>query len=340
VTAQDGVVYAAGYNLLDLPRHPLAGYDGVTGATTSWAPLVDGFVHAILPDAPTIYVAGHFSRVGGVTRDNLAALAVGTAAAEPWAPSVGSGLWDQLSVVALARRDHALYLGGTLGSVNGVPRGDVGALDTVTGDVLPWDPEVGGDYGYSTGIHVASLAVMGDRVWIGGNFQTMHGVPSPYLASVDAVSGIPTGEVPPPNGRVYSLLASGDTLFVGGSFLALGTTPRACLAAMVLPGAALQAVRRPRRGDAAPETATLSEVAPNPVRTTATIRFSLPEAGSASLAVYDLQGRRIVSLLDRVLLPAGPRALTVHAGVWEPGVYFCRLEVGPKVLMRRLVVTR
>ena len=75
---------------------------------------------------------------------------------------------------------------------------------------------------------------------------------------------------------------------------------------------------------------TLSAVWPNPGRTSAAIAFNLPREGRARLAVYDLRGALVRSLVDEKL-PAG-----AHQAVWDgrdgfgrpvpSGVYFYRLE--------------
>lgn len=89
----------------------------------------------------------------------------------------------------------------------------------------------------------------------------------------------------------------------------------------------------------------LAPPAPNPVAAGgAALRFALPEAGDVRLAVLDVTGRRVASLID------GPMAPGAHAARWdardgggEPvpaGVYFARLEAAGEVRTRKLIVTR
>jgi len=83
---------------------------------------------------------------------------------------------------------------------------------------------------------------------------------------------------------------------------------------------------------------------PNPARTEAVITFTLPEAGPARLAVYDVSGRHVATLAEGTL-EAGEREV-----VWNladergasvpPGVYFYRLETPTATTARRLVVAR
>ncbi len=88
----------------------------------------------------------------------------------------------------------------------------------------------------------------------------------------------------------------------------------------------------------------LSRVGPNPCRDEATIWFSLPEAGAARLTVHDVTGRRVATLVDRVL---GAGAQTAS---WDTrdaagrrvaaGVYLLRLERGSEKSAAKLVVQR
>jgi len=86
----------------------------------------------------------------------------------------------------------------------------------------------------------------------------------------------------------------------------------------------------------------LASCYPNPARDKATFKFTLPEAGEARLAVYDLSGRRVATPVS------GPMAAGEHKVEWRlatengsrltPGVYFYRLEATGEVATRRLVV--
>jgi hypothetical protein len=71
-------------------------------------------------------------------------------------------------------------------------------------------------------------------------------------------------------------------------------------------------------------------VSPNPSAGTATFTIELPSAGSVSLGLYDLGGRRVASLHEGAL-PAGRHAVTHGAGL-PAGVYFWRLRAGSAAL--------
>jgi hypothetical protein len=83
---------------------------------------------------------------------------------------------------------------------------------------------------------------------------------------------------------------------------------------------------------------------PNPTRGAATVSFSLDETGPVQLAVYDVMGRKVATLVDQDLPPG------THEVVWQgrgrsgqalaSGVYFVRLEAGERTATRRLTIVR
>jgi hypothetical protein len=87
-----------------------------------------------------------------------------------------------------------------------------------------------------------------------------------------------------------------------------------------------------------------SAIHPNPFADETSIGFSLPRAESVRLAILDIGGRRVASLVDRDL-PAGS-----HAARWDgrdasgrrvaAGVYLAVLEAGPETVTRVLVSLR
>lgn len=88
----------------------------------------------------------------------------------------------------------------------------------------------------------------------------------------------------------------------------------------------------------------LEQNSPNPFNPNTVIRFQLEQDGPVSLAVYDLAGRRVQTLVDR-RLDAGR-----HLAQWRgtdaagrqvsSGTYILRLESGGRVESRRMVLVR
>jgi len=82
---------------------------------------------------------------------------------------------------------------------------------------------------------------------------------------------------------------------------------------------------------------------PNPTSGATRLDFAVPRASRVSLGLYDMQGRRVATLVEGAL-PAGR-----HQAVWNgtaggrsapTGIYFLRLQAEGVDLSRRLVVTR
>jgi hypothetical protein len=88
----------------------------------------------------------------------------------------------------------------------------------------------------------------------------------------------------------------------------------------------------------------LVDVRPNPMVMSTAVVFSLSHAGSVSLSVHDVQGRR-VRMLARGNLPAGEHRVAWDGGLDDggsasAGVYLVRLEAEGRVLSRKVVRVR
>lgn len=77
---------------------------------------------------------------------------------------------------------------------------------------------------------------------------------------------------------------------------------------------------------------------PNPARAAATFVMTLPAEGEATLALYDLAGRRVAVIFDGAAR-AGENEVTAALEL-PPGVYVGRLEAGGEVAAKRVVVVR
>jgi len=217
-------------------RPGLAALDA-SGALTAWNPLVStlspggaALVRFILLADKNLLVNGDFNSVGGVRRRNLAALSVATGEALAWNPEANS------NVLALAYADNIVYVGGLFTNIAGLERRRLAALDGTTGEATPWNPNVLGRA--SVGVF-ALLAADGNRLYVGGNFTNVSGVPRNSLALYSRIAGVFENWNPNPGASaanqspsINALALSGNTLYVGGDFVTIGGQPRLRLAAL------------------------------------------------------------------------------------------------------------
>ncbi|MEF8939114.1 MAG: T9SS type A sorting domain-containing protein [Salinivenus sp.] len=89
----------------------------------------------------------------------------------------------------------------------------------------------------------------------------------------------------------------------------------------------------------APTVLTLHPSFPNPVRTYATLRYTLPRTATVRLSLYDVLGREVDVLVNRTQ-PAGRTEVQVDATALQSGLYFYRLEANRATKTGRLTVVR
>ena len=247
--------------------------------------------------------------------------------------------------------NSAQYFGGAL-AVQNTPNGTL-AGNTVTAN----DGTVSGAGGLY--LNSSTLAVENNLVAFNtGGTSFANGV---ALASASAtfacndVYGNTAADysgVADPTGTAGNI--SADPLFcevLAGNYTLASTSP--CLAANSggcgLIGALPQGcgggeVPVPEDGDGVPTVFRVEQNFPNPFNPKTTIRFSLPAAGRTSVAVYDVAGRRVRTVLDEVL-PA-----KVHEVSWTgdddqgrqvaAGVYFYMVTSGEHRSVGRMALVK
>jgi YD repeat-containing protein len=91
-------------------------------------------------------------------------------------------------------------------------------------------------------------------------------------------------------------------------------------------------------GGTVPEFA-LGPTLPNPASGSRSIVFTTPVRGHVTLRVFDVSGREVATLYDRVL-DSGRYVARFSSDRWAGGVYFYRLEMGGRMRVGRMVVLR
>ncbi|MCP4545978.1 MAG: T9SS type A sorting domain-containing protein, partial [bacterium] len=97
-------------------------------------------------------------------------------------------------------------------------------------------------------------------------------------------------------------------------------------------------------GDVAPAVLALGKNFPNPFNPTTTITFDMPKSGKVDLAIYDVTGRRVATLVNGTV-DAGQ-----HEIMWQgkddsgnrvaSGLYFSRLISGEEMLTRKMMLLK
>ena len=245
LAAVAGNIYAGG-NFTQIGaerRQHLAAFDAATGALTAWnpgvirrAPSDPVSVGALTVDRGTLYVGGLFNQVAGRRREGIAAFDLAGGALTAWNPGTRGEFGDDAEVDSIVVAGDTVYVGGFFDRMGGTARASLAAVDAHTGRALPWRADV--DTVDEPG-SVNALALVGDRLYVGGLFERLAGRPRPDLGVVSATSAAPAGWNPRPNGEVRSLVAAGDALLVGGGFSGVDGQRRNKIAAIDLGADAL-----------------------------------------------------------------------------------------------------
>ncbi len=297
--------------------HRVGAIDVATGAVLDWAQTCD-FPRTLAADGERVAVGTH--SVGGVFANGLAAIDVGTgrparvpdvgnaaigamhafgdvvvavvtdgAGQKLRAFSASTAMWFpwelpiEGSVTTMTATDRALYVGGFLGALGGVPTPGLGAVDLATGAVTPLSVRP-----------ISSLVALGASQGILYAFGVASPTASPTMA-FDTTTGSRRGFNPtPPPGRVAGFA------FAPGRVLTVGSVNDPLMAA---------------------EWYALDGGAPIDVGNTAALDFegwNVSQSGS----VIALTGRRINSPRAAILDAVSGRAAAWDPGTGESGFGF------------------
>ena len=222
VMATDGVVrssalvgkvlYLGGdFTWVGFSTGPAALVGAASGTLIPGFPRVPDFenVNAVIPDGSGgWFLAGSFTQIGGVPRQNLAHVLANNTVA-PWTPNPDG------EVLSILLRGSTLIVGGSFTSIGGQLRNNLAAVSTSgAGLATTWNPDLDGG--------VETLAGSPSTIYAGGSFTTVGGLLHFGLTAIDATSGAPSATWSPQVfGFVSALALSDTTLYVGGILSAI-----------------------------------------------------------------------------------------------------------------------
>lgn len=144
-------------------------------------------------------------------------------------PQINGVVWDQIIV------GDVVYFGGSFTSARPFgakpgekesPRGNIGAYNLKTGELLPWAPKFNG------AIRTFEKSVDGKYLYIGGEFTSVDGAKRYRLATIDIASGKLASHFSPTfDYNVYAIEAIGNVVYVGGKFSSVNGEARTNIAA-------------------------------------------------------------------------------------------------------------
>ncbi|MFA6980350.1 MAG: hypothetical protein WC209_13600 [Ignavibacteriaceae bacterium] len=202
--------------------------------STNWKQAV---IYTMAISGDTIFVGGSFKKYGrtttGTVRNGLAASLISTNVMLTTFGANGItpapvGLFNSATYVrSLAVSNGVVYVGGKFTGIGAQTQGNMGAIGSVSGSVLSWNP--------NASEVVSAVGVYGSNVFAGGNFTSVNGQTRNCLAAVDVNTGTLLSWDPniSTTGEYASALAvSGSTVYVGGYITSIGGQSRTHLAAV------------------------------------------------------------------------------------------------------------
>lgn len=242
LAADESTLYAAGGAVDAVTqehRGRLSALDATTGDLKAWDPYPNGPVDCLAVSGTSLFAGGSFTSVGGQARGGLAAIDVGTGAVTDWAPDVRAGAGWTRRIHALATDGSRLYAGGMFTLSIPVPgdtnatRHNLAAFDLATGEPNSWNPNSDPSGWYDLfRQRIATLAIRGATVYVGGRFTHLAGQTRNYIVALDGVTGEATPWNPSANDSISTIVVDGNTVYVAGTFDRVGGVTRYGLAAL------------------------------------------------------------------------------------------------------------
>lgn len=165
-------------------------------------------VRAMVVMKQTLYVGGEFRKIDFVAHGTAAAIDLKSGQLLSWDPLAG---YFSPFVYSLAVAEDAVFIGGNVFLVAYDPTNDKAklwdvAVTTVPGTVNP----------------VSALALVGEKLLVGGEFSAISSLPRFRLAVLDAKSGEVLSDTAHANGQVNAIGVNSNVVAIGGYLRSVG----------------------------------------------------------------------------------------------------------------------
>jgi hypothetical protein len=351
-------------------RHHIGSFDSETGEATLWNPTINGEVCVLQSSGDTLFAAGVFDTVNGRKMMNIAALDMTSGDLLDWNPGVNNRIF------ALAVHGSVVYAGGYFDTIGGQPRKKIAAIDRKTGKLLDWNPGangivrtiavhgsivyLGGDFdtiagkqrkfiaavdiatGNVTGWNpdpdhaVNSIVASGSTLYVGGAFSRIGGQNRARLAALDSANGQVTNWYPYNiDGNVSSMVLSGTKLNVCGTIRNINK----CFgfsnyAILDITDTLVPTGQKNRRKVISSESAIINVAKYGNILD---IRFNNKVQSPVILELHDIQGKRLATFNDKILLP-GTHDIPIDISQFAKGCYYVVLKARCFKAVHRIVL--
>lgn len=274
-----------------------------------------------------LIAGGAFTTAGGIGVNHIAR----------WDGSswhyLGTGINGQ--VLSLAVYENELIAGG-----NFTMAGDVGAERIARWNGSSWAPLGDGIGGHPSAAAVWDLAVYNDKLIATGHFTTAGSKDVGYIAAWDGSEWSALGSGLDGAGAALHIFE--DSLIVGGYFETAGLKPTYNIARWskfdTPTGVGDDAI------NLLPNNISLRQNYPNPFNLSTSIEYSLPVRNHVTIAIYNLLGQKVKTLVDE------PRSAGLYRIGWNgrddkgtavsTGIYLCRFSTGDIVQTRKMLLLK
>lgn len=161
------------------------------------------YVRTIQSSGDKLFIGGDFSSIGGVIRNNIAAIDCYTGKATNFNPDADDLVREILIL------DSSLIIGGEFNNIGGTARPRIAKV-AKSGTLLNWNAQASGE--------VNTTAVKGDTLFVGGRFLSFNNVSNGNLVALDINSASMLSWSPSPTGWVNDIVVHNQQLYVGGEF--------------------------------------------------------------------------------------------------------------------------